>query len=117
MSKEVYTYYALIGGACGSLGSTLGKFAGKTDYWIITIGLLVAMVLVNTFGVMLFTKSLNFAPSSLQPVLFSTASSYISSAILGIVFFDEALSYLWCLGTLLVILGMLFLHLNKEKVD
>ncbi|CAH2266377.1 uncharacterized protein LOC120630409 [Pararge aegeria] len=103
-------YEAFMAGVWSSLGSTVGKLSGTHfvvgDSYLIWAGLLVIMMLVNTWGCRCYLRSLDAAKNSVAPTVISSASSYILSGIFGVILFNEAASITWWLGTALIVQGL-----------
>uniref|UniRef100_K7FVD1 Transmembrane protein 42 n=1 Tax=Pelodiscus sinensis TaxID=13735 RepID=K7FVD1_PELSI len=57
-----------------------------------------------------FAKALHYSSSSATATLTTTASNFISSAILGKLLFGESRALLWWVGISLVLCGLLLMH-------
>ncbi|KAK9502205.1 hypothetical protein O3M35_011019 [Rhynocoris fuscipes] len=111
---QTYTINAIIAGILGSLGSFLGKLSGSFDYYIYSLLFFIAMVVSNTIGCIFFAKSLDLSATTLQPALISTASNYLFTAFLGVLFFEETTGLLWFLGTTLILSGIILVSQEKK---
>ncbi|XP_045464202.1 transmembrane protein 42-like [Harmonia axyridis] len=110
---------AYLSGICGAAGSVLGKLSGLPiieDYIILRIVCVILMVVVNTYVLTLFMRALHQCGSTLLATVVTNASSFVSSALLGYLFFDETSSFLWWLGLLSIMSG-LFLIVRDQKPE
>ncbi|XP_073998063.1 transmembrane protein 42 [Rhodnius prolixus] len=114
-----YVTYSIFGGSFGSLGSFLGKLSGSySDSWLYYLIFFIAMIASNTIGSVLFAKSLSVSPTSLQPTVISTASNFISTAVFGVLFYEETTSLAWWTGTSLILTGIVLMsHEKKNKIQ
>uniref|UniRef100_A0A069DMV7 Putative conserved plasma membrane protein n=1 Tax=Panstrongylus megistus TaxID=65343 RepID=A0A069DMV7_9HEMI len=114
-----YVTYSVLGGIFASLGSFLGKLSGNySDSWIYFIIFFIAMIISNTVGSVFFAKSLSVSATSLQPTLISTASNFITTAVFGVLFYEESTSLIWWTGTSLILAGIVLIsYERKDKVS
>ncbi|CAK1544991.1 unnamed protein product [Leptosia nina] len=110
---------AFFSGLWASAGNTLGKLAGTHsivgDSYVIWAIILIIMVLVNTWSLRHYMRSLDAAPSTVVPTVVSSASSYVLSGLLGIILFNESTSMKWWFGALLIIAGLVLVSLPRSK--
>ncbi|CAH0584396.1 unnamed protein product [Chrysodeixis includens] len=113
-------YEAFLAGIWASIGSTLGKLSGTAsvvgDSYLIWISLLAVMVLVNTWGVRHYLRSLDAASNSAAPTVISAASSYVISGVIGIMVFNETSSVRWWAGAMLIIIGLALVAQPRTKL-
>ncbi|XP_056141638.1 transmembrane protein 42-like [Lampris incognitus] len=64
----------------------------------------------NTLMWTFFSKALHYSPSSARATVTTTASNFISSAILGKMIFGETHAALWWVGISFTLSGLLVLH-------
>uniref|UniRef100_A0A8D2IW89 Transmembrane protein 42 n=2 Tax=Varanus komodoensis TaxID=61221 RepID=A0A8D2IW89_VARKO len=57
-----------------------------------------------------FAKALRYSSSSATATVTSTASNFVSSAVLGKLLFGESHALLWWIGISITLLGLLLLH-------
>ncbi|XP_044761226.1 transmembrane protein 42-like [Coccinella septempunctata] len=108
---------AYLAGICGAAGSVLGKLSGMPfieNFMILRLLCVLLMITVNTYVLTLFMRALHQSGSTLLATVVTNASSFLSSAIFGYLFFEETSSLLWWLG-LLFIIGGLLLIVQDEK--
>ncbi|XP_029359356.1 transmembrane protein 42-like [Echeneis naucrates] len=88
--------------------------AGHThcDWLHIPLRLLCGSLLFTCNAVMwtLFSKALQNSPTSARATVTTTASNFISSAILGRLTFGETCTTVWWVGIFLTLCGLLVLH-------
>ncbi|XP_059054025.1 uncharacterized protein LOC131848248 [Achroia grisella] len=110
---------AFLAGIWASVGSTLGKLSGVHsivgDSYLIWGGLLVAMVIANTWGCRHYLRSLDAATNSVKPTVISAASSYVLSGVIGIALFEEGASVRWWAGAVLIVTGLAFVARPRNK--
>ncbi|KAK5609984.1 hypothetical protein CRENBAI_022355 [Crenichthys baileyi] len=89
------------------LGGTTG-----CDWLHVPLRLLCGLLLLTCNTVMwtMFSKALRHCSSSARATVTTTASNFISSAILGRLIFGETHSGLWWIGISLTLCGLLVLH-------
>ncbi|KAG7295960.1 hypothetical protein JYU34_021050 [Plutella xylostella] len=108
-----------LSGLCASIGSTLGKLAGTEavvgNSYVIWIGLLLAMVLVNTWGCRYYLRSLDAASNTVIPTVISSAVNYIISGVIGMSLFGEAVSLRWWAGASLITIGLAMVATPEKK--
>ncbi|XP_030250993.1 transmembrane protein 42-like [Sparus aurata] len=130
------TLYALLAGFLGAAASLSAKLSLGADYlremcesgfsgwtpthsasvtcdWLhLPLRLLCGGLLFTCNAVMwtFFSKALRHCSSSARATVTTTASNFISSAILGRVIFGEAHAALWWMGISLTLCGLLVLH-------
>jgi multidrug transporter EmrE-like cation transporter len=110
-------------GACAALASVCGKLAlddnvrlGGAQLTLAARGVaFVLLVLLNAKMWTLFTQSLNAFPSSVHPTAINTAANFVLSAVIGHLLFGEPLPLKWWLGTALLTLGVVLLHLGEVR--
>ncbi|KAL6257385.1 hypothetical protein P5V15_010958 [Pogonomyrmex californicus] len=114
-------HLAVFAGIFATGGSLLGKLAGGADAssllsLLLKGVLLVCMIICNTVGCTFFVKALHGSGSSLPITIASSATSYVCSAFVGFVVFNESTSLTWWCGTFLVLFGlMLICYVPAEK--
>ncbi|XP_050684271.1 uncharacterized protein LOC126979099 [Leptidea sinapis] len=110
---------AFLAGLWAAIGNTLGKTAGTVsivgDSHLIWLLLLVVMVMVNTWGLRLFMRSLDASDNTVLPIVISSASSYVLSGIVGVFLFNEDTSRWWWCGILTIIMGLMLISLSNQK--
>ncbi|CAJ1061402.1 transmembrane protein 42a [Xyrichtys novacula] len=129
------SFYALIAGFLGAGASLSAKLTLGADYlrdmcesglswtetqgtaalcaWLhIPLRLLCAGLLFTCNAIMwtFFSKALRHCSSSARATVMTTASNFISSAILGRLIFGETHAALWWVGISLTLCGLLVLH-------
>ncbi|KAM7420143.1 hypothetical protein PAMA_014722 [Pampus argenteus] len=123
------SFYALLAGFLGAAASLSAKLSLGADYlkdmceaglretsacdWLhIPLRLLCGGLLFTCNAVMwtFFSKALRHCSSSARATVTTTASNFISSAILGRVIFGETHAALWWVGISLTLCGLLVLH-------
>ncbi|XP_028461478.1 transmembrane protein 42 [Perca flavescens] len=125
--------YALLAGFLGAVASLSAKLSLGADYlrekcdsglsgwtepgtacdWLhIPLRLLCGSLLFTCNAVMwtFFSKALRHCSSSARATVTTTASNFISSAVLGTVMFGESHAVLWWVGISLTLSGLLVLH-------
>ncbi|XP_047216183.1 transmembrane protein 42-like isoform X2 [Girardinichthys multiradiatus] len=117
--------YALSAGFLAAAGSLSAKLTLGADYlremcesglsgWTlhVPLRLLCGLLLLTCNTVMwtMFSKALRHCSSSARATVTTTASNFISSAILGRLIFGETHSGLWWIGISLTLCGLLVLH-------
>ncbi|XP_034553671.1 transmembrane protein 42-like [Notolabrus celidotus] len=133
MSGSLYALFAGFMGAAASLSAKLSLGAdymrdmcesgisswaethGSTavcDWLHIPLRLLCAILLFTCNAVMwtFFSKALRHCSSSARATVTTTASNFISSAVLGRLIFGETHAALWWVGISLTLCGLLVLH-------
>ncbi|XP_047454565.1 transmembrane protein 42a [Mugil cephalus] len=130
------SFYALIAGFLGAAASLSAKLSLGADYlremcesglsgwtethrgsptcdWLhIPLRLLCGGLLFTCNAVMwtFFSKALRHCSSSARATVTTTASNFISSAVLGRLIFGESHATLWWVGISLTLCGLLLLH-------
>ncbi|KAL7648725.1 UNVERIFIED_CONTAM: hypothetical protein RMT77_000633 [Armadillidium vulgare] len=77
-------------------------------------GFFVLMFLFNCVMWTTFTKALRFTSTSLEATIINTASNFFFTAVVGQVLFDEVVTGLWWMGTVLILCGLLIMHHSKN---
>ncbi|MCL4143590.1 UNVERIFIED_CONTAM: hypothetical protein GTU68_023311 [Idotea baltica] len=72
------------------------------------------MFLLNCIMWISFTKALRFTSTSLEATIINTASNFFSTAVIGQVLFEEVVTGLWWMGTVLILCGLLIMHHSKN---
>ncbi|XP_038112656.1 transmembrane protein 42 [Culex quinquefasciatus] len=119
-------YFAIISGLCASSASFFGKLsslgqeiaenAGYKQFELLAqIACIVIMVLLNACVWRFFVKALHADGGTLVAALVSAATNYTASALLGWFIFDERTSFLWWIGTALVLAGLLLIVNDDEQ--
>ncbi|XP_039439391.1 transmembrane protein 42 [Culex pipiens pallens] len=119
-------YFAIISGLCASSASFFGKLsslgqeiaenAGYKQFELLAqIACIVIMVLLNACVWRFFVKALHSDGGTLVAALVSAATNYTASALLGWFIFDERTSFLWWIGTALVLAGLLLIVNDDEQ--
>ncbi|KAJ2943701.1 hypothetical protein O0L34_g16812 [Tuta absoluta] len=110
---------AFLAGTWAAVGSTLGKLTGTESVvgegYLIWAALLVAMAVVNTWGMRHYLRSLDSATNSVAPTVISAASSYVLSGIIGITIFDEGATVRWWAGAMCILIGLGLLAKPRKK--
>ncbi|KAM7382405.1 hypothetical protein PAMP_002134 [Pampus punctatissimus] len=123
------SFYALLAGFLGAAASLSAKLSLGADYlkdmceaglketttcdWLhIPLRLLCGGLLFTCNAVMwtFFSKALRHCSSSARATVTTTASNFISSAVLGRMIFGETHAALWWVGISLTLCGLLVLH-------
>ncbi|XP_076592617.1 transmembrane protein 42a [Chaetodon auriga] len=130
------SFYALVAGFLGAAASLSAKLSLGADYlrdmcesglsswteahggiracdWLhVPLRLLCGGLLFTCNAVMwtFFSKALRHCSSSARATVTTTASNFISSAVLGRVIFGETHAALWWVGISLTLCGLLVLH-------
>ncbi|XP_074538831.1 transmembrane protein 42-like [Halichoeres trimaculatus] len=133
--------FALIAGLLAAVASLSAKLSLGTDYvrdmcvsglsgwehthgstalcdWLhIPLRLLCAVLLFscNTIMWTFFSKALRLCSSSARATVTTTASNFVSSAVLGRLIFGETHSALWWAGISLTLCGLLVLHRSSPQ--
>ncbi|XP_075978964.1 transmembrane protein 42 [Anticarsia gemmatalis] len=112
-------YEAFLAGIWASIGSTLGKLTGTTsvvgESYIIWGGLLITMVIANTWGCRHYLRSLDAASNTVAPTIISAASSYVLSGVIGITLFEEVSSVRWWAGATMIVFGLALVARPRDK--
>jgi len=64
------------------------------------------MILFNAIMWTTFVKALRFCNTSLEATVTNTAANFFTSAVVGRVVFEETVTLMWWVGTLLIIFGL-----------
>jgi len=138
--------YAIQAGSCAAMASVSAKLAvsselseeivdishiyiqkyllpnllGKNELMVIVrFGGVAGIFLFNALMWVLFTKSMHVCSSTLEATAFNTASNFFFTAVLGSLLLKEHLSFQWCLGSVLMMCGLILLHqgsnISQEK--
>ncbi|XP_065204161.1 uncharacterized protein LOC135834255 [Planococcus citri] len=108
---------AFLAGFFASCGSVFAKFSSSFESeessfasWniFIYVSFMTLMILCNSTGLFFFTKSLHDVDNTVVATLASTVSNYINSGVMGILFFNETLSWYWFIGCSFAVIGILF---------
>ncbi|XP_053569032.1 transmembrane protein 42 [Bombina bombina] len=120
-----------VAGLLGALAACSAKLALGTDYlrdaceaavwelgegicdWVHLLLRLICMCTVficNAVMWTLFAKALRLSSSSATATVTTTASNFVSSALLGKVLFGESRALLWWVGISITLCGLLLLH-------
>ncbi|XP_041799206.1 transmembrane protein 42a [Chelmon rostratus] len=136
------SFYALVAGFLGAAASLSAKLSLGADYlrdlcesglsgwteahggsgacdWLhVPLRLLCGGLLFTCNAVMwtFFSKALRHCSSSARATVTTTASNFISSAVLGRVIFGETHAALWWVGISLTLCGLLVLHGSSPQV-
>lgn len=128
--------FSLLSGLLAALASLCGKFSmagGETAYlceivsshWLskisshyfcenvitgIRVIFFALMIACNAVMWTIFTKALRLCTTTLEATVINTASNFFFTAIFGQTLFGEQLTFLWWLGTLFILLGLLLMH-------
>ncbi|KAK3745797.1 hypothetical protein RRG08_030671 [Elysia crispata] len=107
-------------GLIGILRTTIGldliPYAEESTMCAQLLGI-AGIFLFNTVMWVLFTKSMHLCSSTLEATAFNTTSNFIFTALVGKLLFNEHLSLQWCLGSTLMVLGLIFLHQGGSQRD
>ena len=57
-----------------------------------------------------FNRSLQLFPTSLLASIVASATNFMVTALLGKLIFGDSLSYEWWVGTVLIMIGMIFIQ-------
>uniref|UniRef100_A0A1B6HNU9 EamA domain-containing protein n=1 Tax=Homalodisca liturata TaxID=320908 RepID=A0A1B6HNU9_9HEMI len=114
---ESHFYYSFQAGLCASGGSIFGKLSSiQLSYientviqQVISASFIILMIVSNAAVWTFFVKALRESSSSFIPTLSVAATNYFVSAIAGWLVFAESLSFMWGLGTLLILCGLALL--------
>ncbi|XP_023228935.1 transmembrane protein 42-like [Centruroides sculpturatus] len=83
---------------------------------LVQIGFFLLMLLSNALMWTLFTKALQLCATTLEATVTNTAANFFFTAIFGQVFFGETLTFLWWLGTMMIIVGLLLMHKGNQRL-
>uniref|UniRef100_A0A0B6Y8D3 EamA domain-containing protein n=1 Tax=Arion vulgaris TaxID=1028688 RepID=A0A0B6Y8D3_9EUPU len=72
------------------------------------------IIFFNALMWLLFTKSMHMCTSTLEATACTTSSNFFFTAVFGKVLFREQLGILWCIGSLLMVLGLAVLHRSSS---
>nr|XP_014271551.1 transmembrane protein 42 [Halyomorpha halys] len=112
----VFLHYSVIGGVFSSIGSMFGKLSSSIEgIFLLTVLLFILMIGFNTMGMLFFAKGLHTAPSSIHATLISSASNYVSTAIIGSLLFGERTPFMWWFGTSFVIAGVVVTSYSQQN--
>ncbi|GFO30998.1 transmembrane protein 42 [Plakobranchus ocellatus] len=95
-------------------GLDLVPYAEKSTVCIRLLGV-AGIFVFNALMWVLFTKSMHLCSSTLEATAFNTSANFISTAIVGKLLFGEQLSMQWCLGSTLIVLGLVVLHKGSSQ--
>ncbi|XP_003703864.1 transmembrane protein 42 [Megachile rotundata] len=120
--QERKIHLAVVSGIFATTGSLFGKFTSNVEMdsllgLLFKTVLLILMVTSNTVGCTFFVKALNASGSSLPCTIASAATSYVCSALVGSLIFNESTSLTWWCGISFVILGLLLVCHNPSKQE
>ncbi|XP_015908978.1 transmembrane protein 42 [Parasteatoda tepidariorum] len=96
------------------LDYTYSPFCQNTLFWT-RVGFFIAMMLSNLLMWTLFSKALVVCSTTLEATVTNTAANFFFTAVFGQVFFRESLSFLWWMGTMLIILGLVIMHKHEAE--
>ncbi|XP_062501731.1 transmembrane protein 42-like [Corticium candelabrum] len=125
-------FYACAAGLCGALASTTAKLTSSPSTalthrslcWFLRQTndihqpcegptLIVSRILWCSLTILLnvlmwltFTRSLQHSSSSSEALVINLATNFCLSALIGVVFFGECLSVLWCVGATMIVCGI-----------
>uniref|UniRef100_A0A8D3C3K2 Transmembrane protein 42a n=1 Tax=Scophthalmus maximus TaxID=52904 RepID=A0A8D3C3K2_SCOMX len=104
-----WSVYALLAGVLSAAASLSAKLSVGL---LVPLRLLCGVLLFACNAVMwtFFSKALRHCSSSARATVTTTASNFISSAVLGRVIFGETHALLWWLGICITLCGLLVLH-------
>ncbi|CAF4756514.1 uncharacterized protein LOC125056717 [Pieris napi] len=109
---------AFLSGIWSSAGNALGKLAGTQsivgDSYVLWATILLTMVMVNTWSLRHYMRSLDAAFTTVVPTVISSASSYVLSGLIGIFLFNEATSLKWWMGAILIIIGLVLITYPRK---
>ncbi|CAL8069549.1 unnamed protein product [Orchesella dallaii] len=74
----------------------------------------VAMILVNAVMWRTFVQALRYCKTSLEATVTNTAANFFASAVVGQLLFDESVSLMWWLGTLLIVFGLFLMNYGGQ---
>ncbi|GFQ77457.1 transmembrane protein 42 [Trichonephila clavata] len=83
--------------------------------FITRVGFFLAMLLSNALMWTFFTKALRLSATTLEATITNTAANFLFTAVYGQVFFGETVTFLWWLGTTLIITGLTLMHKADEE--
>lgn len=120
--QERKIHLAVVSGIFATTGSLFGKFTSNVEMdsllgLLFKTVLLILMITSNTVGCTFFVKALNASGSSLPCTIASAATSYVCSALVGSLIFNESTSLTWWCGISFVILGLLLVCHNPSKQE
>ncbi|XP_029040822.1 uncharacterized protein LOC114875072 [Osmia bicornis bicornis] len=120
--QEGKIHLAIVSGVFATTGSLFGKFTSSVEMdsilgFLLKAVLLVLMITSNTVGCTFFVKALNASGSSLPCTIANAATSYVCSALVGSLIFNESTSLLWWCGISFVILGLLLVCHDPSESD
>ncbi|XP_022904379.1 transmembrane protein 42 [Onthophagus taurus] len=113
------SYQAITSGSFAAAGSIFGKLTGH-EYFegniLLKLICFILMLICNACVWTFFVKALQNCKSSLSATLISTSTNYIVTALFGFLIFEEVTSILWWFGSSLVVLGLILIVHDQEKV-
>jgi len=127
----------LISGGLGGLATVTGKiaFSGESSFLrnvvelcrnvditpdeycdhavlIIRIAAFVIMFACNAMVIGFFLKAIE-SNHTVVVIVVSSATNFLTSGLLGQVLFGELVSSLWCVGSILIVIGMLLVAISQ----
>ncbi|XP_005105809.1 uncharacterized protein LOC101847363 [Aplysia californica] len=81
---------------------------------VVRLAGLAGIFLFNALMWVLFTKSMHMCSSTLEATAFNTASNFFFTAVMGKVLLGEHLGLQWCLGSTLMVCGLILLHRGSD---
>ncbi|KAI1297914.1 hypothetical protein HDE_04430 [Halotydeus destructor] len=116
-TASLFGKLAMDSDALGHLVPYLVKGDQKLGHWytVIRALLLVLMVLTNTVMWTMFTKALVKSRTSLEATVVNTAANFIFTAIFGTLLFDETIGFLWFLGSIMILIGLILVKMGADR--
>ncbi|KAE8748898.1 hypothetical protein FOCC_FOCC004304 [Frankliniella occidentalis] len=108
--KGLRASYAALSGLSAASASVFGKLYSEAGSPLLGALLIAFMIISNSLVWTMFVKALRDSKSSLTVTVTSAAVNYCCSALFGWLLFSERIGALWCLGTFLVISGVLLIN-------
>jgi len=93
----------------------VGGMCARTSLFL-RVGAFVVMILLNAVMWTTFVKALRYCSTSLEATVTNTAANFLSSAIVGELLFEESVGAMWCMGTALIICGLLLMNYSGRTV-
>lgn len=80
---------------------------------VINVTCFILMVLTNGLMWTTFTKALAMSAATIEATVVNTASNFIVTAFLGITLFGELIGLVWCLGSIMILIGLVCVKLGS----
>ncbi|XP_056376559.1 transmembrane protein 42 isoform X1 [Hyla sarda] len=84
---------------------------------ILRLGCAGLVFLCNAIMWTFFAKALRYSSSTAAATVTTTASNFVSSAVLGKILFGESRALLWWVGISITICGLVLLHTSSSQTE